>query len=70
MKVYIKKGITKSQFDEMGVFSKPTKKLLDGSHDSYYGEVDVYDGRKVFVFRDKQLPEICWVYYKYVIKEI
>ncbi len=69
MRAYIKKGITHEQFEEMGIVKNSTKELLNGEHDSYHGEVDVYDGRKVFVFRDSRLPSVCWVYHIYVTRD-
>ena len=70
MRAYIKKGITRKQFHDMGIITPKTKELLDGSHDSYHGEFDTYgNGRKVFVFKDSRLPSTCWINAEFVVAE-
>ena len=71
MRVYIKPGITKEQFKNMLIITPKTKELLDGSHDSYHGEFELYDNgrREVFVFKDSELPSTLWIDAEFVTED-
>ena len=69
VKAFIKKGITRKQFSDMGVVNNRTQDLLDGSGGPYYGRIEEWSIGKVFVFKDRELPDILWVDLEFIVIE-